>query len=99
MNEKHQKLLKRLGPYWKMEAANIVFVPAMAFGLVWYAKSRASLAMILAASATSFLLWIGTTVQLQHFDHAEDFRRLISGRGFRRSHLAKQIAAYRQGRS
>lgn len=34
--------------------------------------------------------------QLQHFDHAEDFRKLISGRGFRKSHLAKSIAAYRK---
>ncbi|MFN7893674.1 MAG: hypothetical protein ACK5OC_25530 [Pirellula sp.] len=30
-------------------------------------------------------------VQLQHFDHAPDWQRLISGRGFRRSHLAREI--------
>jgi hypothetical protein len=35
-------------------------------------------------------------VQLQHFDHAEDFQRLLSGKGFRRSHLSKSIRAYRQ---
>ncbi|MCY3012327.1 MAG: hypothetical protein NTY42_21195 [Planctomycetota bacterium] len=35
-------------------------------------------------------------VQLQHFDHAEDFQRLLSGKGFRRSHLSKSICAYRQ---
>jgi len=34
--------------------------------------------------------------QLQHFDHADDFRKLLSGRGFRKSHLAKSIAAYRR---
>ncbi|MFN9294420.1 MAG: hypothetical protein ACK6EB_40595 [Planctomyces sp.] len=34
--------------------------------------------------------------QLQHFDHAEDFQRLLSGKGFRRSHLSKSIRAYRQ---
>jgi hypothetical protein len=36
-------------------------------------------------------------VQLQHFDHAPDFRRLISGRGFRRSHLARAITRFRSG--
>jgi hypothetical protein len=35
-------------------------------------------------------------VQLQHFDHAEDFQRLLSGKGFRRSHLSKSIRTYRQ---
>ena len=35
-------------------------------------------------------------VQLQHFDHADDFQRLLSGNGFRRSHLSKSIRAYRQ---
>ena len=35
-------------------------------------------------------------VQLQHFDHADDFQRLLSGKGFRRSHLSKSIRAYRQ---
>lgn len=32
-------------------------------------------------------------VQLQHFDRAADFLRLIRGRGFRRAHLARDIAA------
>lgn len=31
-------------------------------------------------------------VQLQHFDHGPDFRRLIRGQGFRRSHLNKDLA-------
>jgi hypothetical protein len=34
--------------------------------------------------------------QLQHFDHAADFARLLSGRGFRRSHLSKAIAAWKR---
>jgi hypothetical protein len=34
-------------------------------------------------------------VQLQHFDHASDFKRLLSGRGFREAHLAKALRAYR----
>jgi hypothetical protein len=38
-------------------------------------------------------------VQLQHFDHGADFRRLISGRGFRRSHLARAITRFRSGKT
>lgn len=34
--------------------------------------------------------------QLQHFDHAADFRRLMTGRGFRRPHLAKAVARWRK---
>lgn len=37
-------------------------------------------------------------VQLQHFDNAADFKRLMSGRGFRRSHLARDIAHWRSRR-
>ena len=36
--------------------------------------------------------------QLQHFDHAPDWQRLVSGRGFRRSHLAREIDRWRRGR-
>jgi hypothetical protein len=34
-------------------------------------------------------------IQLQHFDHAADFKRLMSGRGFRQSHMARDLRAYR----
>ncbi len=33
--------------------------------------------------------------QLQHFDHTPDFFRLLKGRGFRRSHLAVDLARWR----
>lgn len=36
--------------------------------------------------------------QLQHFDCWSDFKRLMAGRGFRRSHMARDLAAYRRGR-
>jgi hypothetical protein len=35
-------------------------------------------------------------VQLQHFDHAPDWQRLVSGRGFRRSHLAREIERWKR---
>jgi hypothetical protein len=34
-------------------------------------------------------------VQLQHFDHWADFKRLITGRGFRESWLARDLRLYR----
>ena len=36
--------------------------------------------------------------QLQHFDHAPDWQRLVSGRGFRRSHLAREIDRWNRER-
>lgn len=166
------KLLRRLKPYYRMEAANVVFVPAFACVAVWASGSGSvSPAMVAAMAATSFLLVVGTIAwkivvdglegnpdtarrwvprlaaarwpaaaltllalgltgeeayrtlpgwtgsliaaaalvilavleyvnyyhyQLQHFDHAADFARLLSGRGFRRSHLSKAIAAWKR---
>ena len=163
------KLLRRLRPYYRMEAANVVLVPACACAVVAASGSgRVSPAMVASMAATSFLLVVGTVAwkivvdglegnpetgrrwvprlaaarwpaaalillalaltggeayrtlphwtgsliaatlllvlavleyvnyyhyQLQHFDHAADFARLLSGRGFRRSHLSKAIAA------
>ncbi len=34
-------------------------------------------------------------VQLQHFDHWNDWKRLLAGRGFRKAHLARDVAAWR----
>ena len=36
--------------------------------------------------------------QLQHFDRSSDFKRLMTGGGFRRSHMARDLAAYRSRR-
>jgi hypothetical protein len=36
--------------------------------------------------------------QLQHFDRSSDFKRLMTGGGFRRSHMARDLAAYRRER-
>ncbi len=36
--------------------------------------------------------------QLQHFDNLADFRRLLAGKGFRRSWLARDLAAMSKGR-
>lgn len=36
--------------------------------------------------------------QVQHFDRAADLRRLLTGGGFRRAHLARDLARWRQTR-
>ncbi len=36
-------------------------------------------------------------IQLQHFDNLADWRKLISGRGFRKAHMARDLAAWRRG--
>ncbi|MEC7288732.1 MAG: hypothetical protein VXW22_01355 [Pseudomonadota bacterium] len=36
--------------------------------------------------------------QLQHFDHGPDFKRLVAGKGLRRSQLAKDLDTFRRTR-
>ena len=157
-------LLKRLDPYWKMEAANVLLVP---FFVLWLSDGQLSWIAWLPLAATMLLLLIGALYwrgkvqqlraevsdfpvllrklaacrrpallltqvgcvasllgwvvpawsagiadrwaatgcailavleyinyyhrQLQHFDNREDFRRLLTGRGFRRSWLARDL--------
>ena len=35
-------------------------------------------------------------IQLQHFDHAPDFKRVMQGRGFRKAHMARELEAWRR---
>jgi hypothetical protein len=163
------RLERRLSAYWKMEAANVVVVPAFAAWMVLQAGGAITWPLVLAMIADSALLVVGAiawrmelaglrgerdfapallpwlaraqvptllisvasvggavfevwrggwspaaiatcvlaalamleyvnyyVVQLQHFDHAADFKRLMSGRGFREAHLAKALRAYRK---
>ena len=50
-------LLKRLDPYWKMEAANVVFVPVF---LIWLAGGKVGWISLVPMAATVLLLVIGT---------------------------------------
>ncbi len=157
-------LIKRLDPYWKMEAANVLFVPLFVVAmsearlgwialvplaatmlllvigaLYWRGKvrqlrgegagfpallrriaawRRPALVLTLAGCATALAGWVmpGWVVgaadryaatgcamlaaleyvnyyhrQLQHFDNREDFRRLLVGKGFRKSWLARDL--------
>ncbi len=54
--------VRRLTTYWKLEAGNVVFVPALAVYLVLKSGGRISTALVLSGLACSFLLVIGTIV-------------------------------------
>ena len=38
-------------------------------------------------------------VQLQHFDNAADFKKMLRGAGYKRAHMARDLAAFRDGES
>lgn len=160
-----ERVVKRLQSYWKMEAANVVLVPAIAAYVVHEFGGALHWPLAVAAASCSLMLIVGTAalrmelaelerrrdlaarllsfaraarwpamltcaagaaaaahqlrvdegwtpaaigaaglailgaleyvnyyhVQLQHFDNAADFRRLVAGRGFRESHLSKAL--------
>jgi hypothetical protein len=168
MAAERERVLKRLGSYWKMEAVNVVGLPAflcwmaskyggvgwasglalgaVAFLLVigtayWHAKNRQLRAKpglqktlrYLARLRLPALLWTSAAIaaaavvqlrpdlaagagdrwvalaaailaaleyvnyyhrQLQHFDNVADIKRLVTGRGFRRSQMARDLERY-----
>ena len=167
------RLKRRLTSYWKLEAANVVILPALAVTLVLRAGDEVSLPVVIGLSAASLLLIVGAAawrmalaeldgdhtlvrrllpwlaevrwptlvlsgvavlaasaeiwadggwspsaiaasisaalaalewvnyyrVQLQHFDHMADLRRLVSGHGFREAYLAKAIRRWEAANS
>ena len=168
MHKSHADLIRRLDPYWKMEAANIAAVPficvvltkarigwvtlvplfavvvLLAIGAIyWRFKVRQlrgqqpdlevlrrieqlrwpSLILTVLGGLTAMLGWampiltigladrIAATVcavlaaleyvnyyhrQLQHFDNITDFRRMLAGKGFRPSWMARDLAGRRR---
>jgi hypothetical protein len=60
-------LVQRLGPYWKMEAANSVLVPMMGTMMVIAAHDAVEWPLALALAATSGLLVIGTIALRAHY--------------------------------
>ena len=53
-------LVRRLSPYWKVEAANIVAVPGLAVWAVIRSGNTISFSLIVAMAAACFMLLIGT---------------------------------------
>lgn len=59
-------------------------------------------AAMIASAVLTALAWLEYVNyyhwQLQHFDRMADTRRLLAGRGLRRSHMARDLARHRAGR-
>jgi len=53
------KVLRRLESYWRMEAGNVILVPAVTALVVWRLDDSLSWPLALAMGATAFLLIIG----------------------------------------
>lgn len=88
-----------------MRVAHLAERPALALiASAWIASALALGASgwsrpVIAAFACSSLAVLEYVnyyrVQLQHFDRMADFKRLLTGRGFRKAHLARDLAAFR----
>ena len=67
---------------WQLIARGLSFSPGIAAGA----------ALLAALEYVNYY-----HVQLQHFDNAADWRRLLGAAGFRRAHMARDLAAWRRG--
>ena len=79
-----------------MLVATILAAFGLAATLIFgeWSRSNSVAAIATALAALEYLNYYH--VQLQHFDNANDSRRLLSGRGFRRAHLARDLARWRR---
>lgn len=169
VNKSRARLIKRLDPYWKMEAANMAIIPLLVLWMTgariswvtlvpmlamvvllgigaayWWLKVRRlkelpvdsgkvlgrvaalqipSLVLTISGCGVAALAWIEPTLslgladriaatgcavlaaleyvnyyhrQLQHFDNWADFRRMLAGKGFRQSWMARDLAEFRR---
>ena len=88
--------------WMRWPAIGLCVAAAVANGAEWM-SGNAGLSAQFVAPAVLLLLAVLEYVnyyhvQLQHFDHAPDWQRLVSGRGFRRSHLAREIDRWKRER-
>jgi len=75
-------------------------IPAALYEYMHDGRWSPSAIATVALAVLSILEWVNYyAIQLQHFDHVDDFLRLISGKGFRESHLAKALKRYQSHQS
>lgn len=83
-------------------AIGLCAAAAVSVGHDWMSHGFHPSADRIASTVLLLLAWLEYVnyyhVQLRHFDHAADWRRLRTGRGFRRSHLACEIARWKRHR-
>jgi|CXWL01.1.fsa_nt_gi hypothetical protein len=63
--------------------------------LLWgWTASRIAAAALTVLAALEYVNYY--RIQLQHFDNWADLKRLMTGRGFRKAHMARDISAWRR---
>jgi hypothetical protein len=67
-------LIKRLTPYWKMEAANVFFLPVAATATIMYFSDSVSLPVVLTMLSCSSLLVVGTVALRMHLEDVKGNR-------------------------
>jgi hypothetical protein len=67
-------LIRRLSPYWKVEAANMVAVPSVAIWAVIKSGNTISFSLIVAMAAACFMLLIGTIARRIKLETAKGHR-------------------------
>lgn len=86
--------------WMRWPAIALCVAAAVANGVEWFRGSPEFSAQFVAPAALLLLAVLEYInyyhIQLQHFDHAPDWQRLVSGRGFRRSHLAREIERWKR---
>lgn len=87
----------------RAERPGLALILLSALVFLWALGSEGWSGAVIAGGALTLLAlleWVNYyRRQLQHFDNGADLRRLLSGRGFKRSHLGRELAAYRRSRT
>jgi hypothetical protein len=99
----------QLARYWtpilaRLQAPMLLLSLAACGAVIWrlttwgdlWGPDAIAAAVLAALAALEYINYYH--IQLQHFDNAADFKRLLSGRGFRRAHLARAIYAWKAKR-
>jgi len=93
-------LMRRLDPAQKplmlLSGASVAAAAGALLNQGWTAASIAALVCAVLAVLEYLNYFV---LQLQNFDHTPDLARLAQGRGLRRAHMARDLAAYRKRRS
>ena len=89
-------LLKRIAA-WKLPALALSLLACVLAGMLWlFPQHSAGLADRVVASVAALLALLEYVNyyhrQLQHFDNMADFKRLLAGKGVRRSQMAADLA-------
>jgi hypothetical protein len=86
----------------RAERPGLIVTGLAALAMFWALSEEGLSGAVIGAAVLTLLAvleWVNYyRRQLQHFDNGADFRRLLTGKGFRRSHMRRELAAFRRRR-